>query len=163
MMTYKIVLGATLLVTALIAGLFYAWSCSVNPGLHRLADVEYIRAMQQLNRAIINPVFMASFMGTLIMMPICTFVVYKHTGTSITFWLILAAALLYIIGSFGVTMGGNVPLNDALDKFDVQSATMQEIRAFRIQFEMPWNRLHTVRTIANILSLLFAIGAALFK
>src|SRR5688572_15808061 len=99
MITYKIVLGATLLVTALIAGLFYAWSVSVNPGLHRLSDGEYLRSMQHINRAILNPLFMASFMGTLIMLPICTFIVFRHDGISPSFWFILAAALLYVIGT----------------------------------------------------------------
>lgn len=162
-MIYKIILAATLLVTALIAGLFYAYSCSVNPGLHRLTDGEYLRSMQNINRAILNPVFYASFMGAFFLLPVCTYVVYRHDGISLSFWFILAAALLYIIGTFGVTIAGNVPLNEMLDKFDTQSATVQEIRAFRTKFEMPWNRLHTIRTIANILSLICAIGAGLTK
>src|SRR5687767_15970411 len=90
MMTYKIILGVTLLVTALIAGLFYAWSVSVNPGLHRLSDGEYLRSMQQINRVILNPLFFASFMGALIMLPICTFIVFRHDGISPSFWFILA-------------------------------------------------------------------------
>lgn len=163
MFTYKIVLGAAIFLTALISGLFYAYSVSVNPGLQRLADAEYLRAMQGINRAIINPLFMLSFMGTAIILPVCAWVVFRQEGASISFWLVLAAALLYIIGTFGVTMVGNVPLNDLLDTFDTGSATMQEIQAFRIRFEMPWNRLHGIRTVANALSLVCAIAAALIR
>lgn len=61
-----ITLGFTALTTALIAGLFYAYSCSVNPGLGNLPDKEYILTMQSINIAIINPVFMLSFIGTVI-------------------------------------------------------------------------------------------------
>jgi uncharacterized membrane protein len=163
MMTYKIVFAATLLTTALIAGLFYAYSVSVNPGLNRLSDSAYLQSMQHINRVILNPLFMASFMGALIMLPICTFIVFRHDGISPSFWFILAATLLYVIGTFGVTIAGNVPLNVMLDQFNIEGAGAQELRAFRAQFEMPWNNLHRVRTIANVLSLICAIVAALWK
>jgi len=53
----NITLVITTTTTSLIAGLFYAYSCSVNPGLRRLADKEYLTAMQSINKAILNPVF----------------------------------------------------------------------------------------------------------
>jgi uncharacterized membrane protein len=163
MMTYKIVLGITLFLTALITGLFYSYSCSVNPGLHRLNDEAYLQSMQHINRAILNPVFFASFMGTFIIMPICTYVVYRHQGTSAAFWLILIAALLYIIGTFGITMARNVPLNNMLDQINISSSSAQELQAKRLQFEMPWNKWNMVRTVASVLSLLSTIGACLGK
>ncbi len=39
-----LVLAGTL--TALVTGLFYGYSVSVNGGLHRLNDSEYVRTMQ---------------------------------------------------------------------------------------------------------------------
>lgn len=143
----------TAMLLALIAGLFYSYSCSVCPGLGRLSDAEYLRAMQSINRAILNPWFFASFIGTVIMMPVSTWIMYRAEGAGPSFYLFLAASILYIAGVFGVTIAGNVPLNNLLDRFDMARAAGEEIKNKRIAFETPWNRLHLIRTLANIISL----------
>lgn len=56
-------LGAAMLAMGLIAGLFYAYACSVMPGLARTDDRALVDAMQQINEAILNPVFALSFFG----------------------------------------------------------------------------------------------------
>ena len=48
----------------LMAGLFFAFSVSVMKALGRLPSAEGIAAMQSINVAIINPVFLAAFFGT---------------------------------------------------------------------------------------------------
>src|SRR5690349_3161714 len=111
-----IIVIVTAVTTALIAGLFYAYSCSVNPGLGRLENREYLSAMQSINSAILNPVFMWSFMGTLILLPVCC---YFNFQTPRFTWL-LAATLVYAIGTFGVTIMGNVPLNEQLAAINLQ-------------------------------------------
>jgi len=63
------------------------------------------------------------------------------------------AALVYIIGVFGVTIGGNVPLNQLLDKFSISTSTAQEIKELRTVFESRWNNLNLVRTWASVISL----------
>src|SRR5438105_15298485 len=94
MTTVNIILLATATTTALIAGLFYAYSCSVNPGLGRLPDNEYLAAMQSINRAILNPVFFMSFMGTLLLLPLSTYLHYRQPNRSL-FYLLLMATILY--------------------------------------------------------------------
>lgn len=158
MTTINLFLLVTALASGLIAGLFYSYSCSVNPGLGALSDAGYLAAMQSINRAILNPVFFFSFMGTLLLLPINT---YQHFGTGSRFYLLLAAAAVYIIGSFGVTMFGNVPLNDALDKMNLTGASEQELAAHRLRFEVSWNRLHAVRTYASVLSFVLVLLACL--
>jgi uncharacterized membrane protein len=155
----NIILLATAITTALIAGLFYSYSCSVNPGLGRLPNKEYLSAMQSINRAILNQVFFLSFMGTLLLLPVCTFL-YRGQPA---FIFLLLASLVYIFGVFGVTMVGNVPLNNSLDAFDLKGSSVQSIAEFRIKFEIPWNRLHTIRTIGSILSLVFVLIACIYK
>jgi uncharacterized membrane protein len=156
---YKIVLLSGGFFTALIAGLFYSYSCSVNIGLGRLPDDAYLRAMQSINRAILNSWFFASFIGTLILLPICTWMLYRHEAASTGFYLILSATLIYLIAVFGVTMFGNVPLNEALDKLDIGSASPGELEVRRVQFERPWNNLNLTRTIGALISLLLTLAA----
>src|SRR4029079_3674587 len=132
----NIILIVTIVMTGLIAGLFYAYSCSVNPGLHRMDDRGYLSAMQNINRAILNPVFFMSFMGTLVLLPLSTILYWGKPG----FWWLLIAAVVYAIGVFGVTIAANVPLNDMLDKLDLKNASFEELRNFRGQFEETWNK-----------------------
>lgn len=150
---FKISMFCTAFLLALIAGLFYAYSISVNLGLGRLSDTEYLRAMQSINRAILNPWFFASFIGSLLMLPFSTWMAFKVDGYDTSFYSVLTAAILYVVGVFGVTVFGNVPLNEALDKFDIGAGTLQEIKNRRMMFEIPWNKLNLIRTLANVLSL----------
>lgn len=159
----KIFLLLTTFLMALIAGLFYSFSCSVNPGLHRLSDSEYIKAMKSINRAILNPLFFASFIGTLIVTPGTTALYLKYVGADGSFYMLLLASIIYGVGVFGVTVLGNVPLNNALDSIEFTNLPHREIRSRRLGFETPWNRLHTIRTIANLVSLLLVVGSLVFR
>lgn len=153
------ILALALTVTALSAGLFYAYSCSVNPGLGRLPDDQYLAAMQSINRAILNPVFFLSFMGTLILLPLAAWLNYR--GLSQRFVMLAAAAVLYAIGTFGITIFGNVPLNNLLDGVDLSNASGEKLYELRQAFEIPWGRLHTIRTLANVGALVLTILACL--
>lgn len=150
----------TAVATALMAGLFFAWSVSVMPGIALLPDAAFIAAMRAMNKAILNPIFFAAFFGTLLLLPLSTWLHYSQPP-SIRFWLLLAATMLYGAGVFGVTFFGNVPLNDRLAAFSLSSASAGEIAALRAGFEDPWNRLNNIRTISSILSILLVIIACL--
>lgn len=157
----NLTLAATLTLTALIAGLYYGYLCSVNPGLHKLSDAEYVAAMQSINRAIQNPVFFLSFFGTLVLLPVSAYLNYQPN--SMRFYLLVAAAVLYATGSFGLTVVGNVPLNETLDKFDLQSANASGVHYARLAFEPAWNVFHSIRTFATIGSLVLAALACVQK
>jgi len=161
-MTFSnIALLAAAFTTALIAGLFYGYSCSVNAALGRLPDAGYLAAMQSINREILNPLFFMSFMGTLILLPVSTWLQYSNP-VSLRFYLLLAATLVYTVGTFGVTIIGNVPLNDALDVFHIQ-ASPEVLHQQRELFEKPWNQLHSIRTIANAIALILVLMACIIK
>ena len=159
----KLFLFLTTFLMALIAGLFYSFSCSVNPGLHRLSDSEYIRAMKSINRAILNPLFFLSFVGALIITPGTTALYFRYVGADVSFYLLLTASIIYFVGVFGVTVLGNVPLNNALESLEFTNLPHREIRSRRLAFEDPWNRFHGIMTIANIVSLLLIIGSLIIK
>lgn len=162
-MTMKtLVLLLSAVSTALIGGLFYAYSCSVLPGLTRLSDLSFLQAMQAINRAILNPLFFISFMGTLILLPVCTWSFYEK-NPSLTFYLLLAATLLYAGGVFLVTMVGNVPLNDLLDGASLEKMSASELSALRNKFEPAWNLYHRIRTIISCICIAIVAYAALIS
>jgi uncharacterized membrane protein len=156
MTTLILIITAT--ATGLIAGLFYAYTCSVNLGLGKLTDREYIAAMNSINVQILNPLFFASFMGTLLLLPLSAYLNYSP-GMNTRFILLVAAALIYAIGVFGVTMFGNVPLNDALARLNAETASAKDLSVYRAMFEGPWNFLHNIRTLANVVSLVLVIAS----
>jgi uncharacterized membrane protein len=71
--------------------------------------------------------------------------------------MVVASAALYIIGLVAVTLFGNVPLNELLDKTDLMQASTEELELLRAKFEVKWNRLHLIRTISTILSFLLLL------
>jgi len=153
---YQLVQIVAVLLAGLVAGLFYSYACSVTGALGKLPDREYIMTFQSINIAILNVWFFASFMGSLIALPLATWLSYR-ADVPFSFWLLLAATILYVIGVFGVTMLGNVPLNNMLERFNMDTATPQDLFSLRERFEVPWNRLNLIRAIAAILSFLLAI------
>ncbi|TGD59719.1 anthrone oxygenase family protein [Flavobacterium humi] len=156
MKTTDIILVITTTFSALIAGLFYAYSCSVNLGLGKLSDADYIKAMQSINREIQNPVFFACFFGTLILIPLSAYLNYQQQ-TSVKSWLLLIAVFTYAIGVFGITVVGNVPLNDALENFNITNATPDTIRDQRALFETKWNAFNTIRTVCSLITVILLI------
>ncbi|MBO9691585.1 anthrone oxygenase family protein [Chryseobacterium sp.] len=155
-----LVLIITAVLTALIGGLFYAYSCSVVLGLGKLSDVEYLKAMQSINREILNPVFFMSFMGTVILLPVSTFL---FRGQQPVFIFLLLGTLAYLIGVFGVTVVGNVPMNDGLDKFDISGSTAEALRHMRENFENRWNLLNNIRTVFSVISIIFVVCACVWN
>lgn len=153
---YQIFQIVAVLLTGLVAGLFYSYACSITSALGRLPDREYVMAFQSIDKAILNAWFFASFMGSLIALPLATWLSYR-ADVNTSFWLLLSATVLYVVGVFGVTMFGNVPLNNILARLNMDTATQQELFSLREKFEAPWNRLNLIRTIAAVLSFIMAI------
>lgn len=154
----EIILVITSVLTALVAGLFYAWSVSITLGLLRVSDTEYVSVMQSTNRAIQNPLFFAAFFGAQILLPVCLCLFY---GQGARFWLLFCAFAIYTIGVMGVTVFGNVPMNNALDRFDMKSATQDEISLQRKNYETRWNNLNHVRAISSTLAVTLVVIACL--
>lgn len=155
-----LLLIVTAVLTALVAGLFYAYSCSVVLGLGKLSDAEYLKAMQNINREILNPLFFMSFMGTALLLPVSAFV---FRGQQPAFIFLLLATLTYLTGVFGVTVGGNVPMNDILDKFDIPGSSAEALKQMRDNFENRWNFLNNIRTVFSVISIALVICACLWN
>lgn len=149
--------GATL-TTGLIAGVFYAYSVSVNLGLAAQPDAAYVATMNQINQRIENPLFFLSFFGALLFL-VVALVVYFPRPRSGRLWLIALACVLYIGGGFLVTVFANVPLNEELARVAVASAG--ELARARHAYEGAWNFWNGVRTVFSILAFAALVGACL--
>ncbi len=141
----NVLLFFCIITTGVIAGLFFAWSVSVMPGLKKLGDREFISSMQAMNRAIQNPLFFIFFFGALILLVTSCFNFYQKPLT-LEYYLLLGSTLLYIIGVMGITIIGNVPLNNMIENFNLTNASDEAMSKIRGTFEEKWTLLNNLRT-----------------
>ena len=148
MKSETIILALAILLTGLMAGIFFTWSNAVKPGIGKLSDIEYLRALQSMNRVILNNAFKIIFLGAIIavaLVPVFYFNLYPKN----IFWLFVFTLVIYWIGVFGVTVSGNIPLNEILDKTNLESITSEEIKTLRKSVEVKWNNFNLIRCISS--------------
>ncbi len=146
----KALLTAATTTAGLTAGVFFDWQVTVMPGLEELPDAEFIATFQALDRAVKNPLFIGgAFMGGAASLLAAT-VAYRHEPARLR--QLAAASAVYVAG-VGVTLAGNVPLNEKLGEVSVATASPAEMATARMDFEGPWRALHLVRTAAALGSL----------
>ena len=146
---------AAALGSALVAGIFYAFSTFVMRGLGRLPPDQGIAAMNSINVTVLNPLFFAAFFGTGVvcaMLGLWSLVTWCEPGMLCA----LIGCLLYLIGVLGVTMRFNVPLNNALAAVAPQSAEGASLWARYLTVWTNWNH---VRTMAPLLASALFIAA----
>jgi uncharacterized membrane protein len=137
---------ATALACGLMGGLFFIFSNTVMGALGRIQPAEGIAAMQSINRVILNPLFLTIFLAT---PAACALVVlsslwrWSEPGAA---WLI-AGSVLYIAGTFLVTIAFNVPMNNALDAVHPTTA---EAGALWTRYLADWTAWNHIRTISSV-------------
>ncbi|MFJ6433541.1 DUF1772 domain-containing protein [Streptomyces sp. NPDC091416] len=136
----------TTLATGLMAGLFAAFAYSVMPGLARSSDRTFVEAMQNINKAILNPFFMLPFMAAIPLLGLAVVLAWRGHGRAALPWLI-AALVLYLL-AFMVTSGLNVPLNDQLAKAGSPDR-IKDPAAVRENFESTWAAWNVVRALLH--------------
>ena len=161
MKTETIILATAILLTGLMAGIFFTWSNAVKPGIGKLSDIEYLRSLQSMNRVILNKAFIGIFLGAVIAVALVPIAHFKLFPDNI-FWLFILALVTYWIGVFGVTVLGNVPLNELLDEINLESITLEEIKALRTSIEVKWNNLNLIRSISSGITFVLLIISYLF-
>ncbi len=144
-----------LLGSAVIGGVFFAFSSFIMKAFARLPSSEGIAAMQSINVVVLNKSFLGMFIGTAAISLLVAGLAIIGWGTPSAPYL-LAGALMYFIGTFLVTMFGNVPLNDQLAASPADEPTSA---TFWRHYIDRWTLLNTVRTVAAASAALsFTVG-----
>src|SRR5262245_38239367 len=131
----------------LIAGAFFAFSAFVMKALSRLPASGGIAAMQAINVVVINPLFMAAFLGTAaacLVLAVSSFFRWPKPGAAY----LLAGSLLYLVGTILVTMVSNVPRNDALAAVAPASAEGATLWTSYVSSWTAWNHVRTLAALA---------------
>lgn len=138
-----------------MAGFFYAYACSVMVGLADTDDRTFIATMQAINAAVRNAAFAPAFFGALLVTVAAAALAISRR--EVGRWWVAAGAVLYL-GSFVVTMGVAVPLNDELAAAGPvdQIADLGAVRAGYEDGWVSWNIARTVLSTAALAALVVA-------
>jgi len=149
--------GPVLLIAAVLAGLqagtYYAWASGVMPGLARTDDRTFVHAIQQMSIAIVNPVFMMSFLGA----PLFAGAAIAGAEPSTRSWAIAGTALA--VGTVAITAIGNVPLNNQIEAAGPIDS-IADLSSVRGRFESRWVALNTARSFTSLGAMACLVWAA---
>jgi uncharacterized membrane protein len=141
----------------LIAGVFFAFSTFVMKALAQQPPAQGIAAMQSINITVINPWFMTAFLGTALVCILLAIAAILTWGKPNATYLLIGS-LLYLIGTFLVTIAFNVPLNDALAAVKPDSAEGATLWANYLVRWTFWNHVRTVAALAAAAVLTLSLG-----
>jgi uncharacterized membrane protein len=140
----------------LMAGVFFAFSTFVMNALARLPPKQGISAMQSINIMAINPLFMGIFLGTAAASVFLA-------GSALLNWyqpqsvFLLIGSLFYLVGTLGVTILFNVPLNDALAIADPDSANSASLWNSYLTNWTMWNHIRTISALLAAAAITIAL------
>jgi uncharacterized membrane protein len=137
----------------LCGGVFFAFSTFVMPALHKLRPAAGIAAMQEINRAAPNGLFMAVLFGPLVVLAWLV-VAFVRRPSSTTVY-IVAGTVCFVAGLL-VLMAYHVPHNNALDKVDPAGTGAAHTWQTYYSGWTAWNHVRTLAFTAS--TALFALA-----
>ncbi|MDX3849255.1 DUF1772 domain-containing protein [Streptomyces sp. AK02-01A] len=140
--------------TGLYAGYFLIFQVGIMPALGRLTDAQFVPAMRRVNEYVPRPVFLLTFFA-IVAFPVAALAVPVDGRSENQRWLLVAGLVCVVINHL-VTIGGNVPLNNAL-----AASTSSPDSVARAAFESRWNACHRVRTLFSVAAFVLVVSATL--
>ena len=159
MNSLDIALVFAVLTCSLVTGFIFTYAVVVMPGFSKLEDKEFLRAFQVTDGVIQNnqPLFMLTWVGSIISVLSVLAISILSLGVSEA-WIIFVVGLIYLLGVQGITVSIHLPLNNHIQKIDINDMNNQSLNEERTNFEMRWNHFNNIRTfIAFSASLSFLL------
>ena len=163
-MTYlEISLIFAILFCSLVGGFIFTYSIIVMPGLSNLNNKDFLRAFQVTDAVIQNnqPLFMFTWIGSIVAI-LTTIVASLITVGLLESWLIILVGAAYLLGVQGITVTIHIPLNNHIQKIEIEDLNDKALADERINFEKKWNFFNNIRTFISIsVSLLLLVQLSL--
>ena len=141
------ILIPSVILCALVTGFIFTYAIVVMPGFSKLSDKEFIKAFQVTDEVIQNnqPLFMITWIGSIISILLTIIVATATTGLSNS-WLIILVGFIYLLGVQGVTIVIHLPLNNHIQKMNIDKMTDKDLGEERRKFQKKWNFFNNIRT-----------------
>jgi uncharacterized membrane protein len=145
------VLVAATMTMGLMAGVFGLYAHAIMPGLRQTDDRTFVDAFQSIDRAIINPWFLPTFVGALVLTALAALLHLLGGSGTVLPWIVVALVLYLAV--FVITLGVHVPLNDEI-KMAGDPDEIADLAAVRERFdEARWADWNIVRALASTTAL----------
>jgi uncharacterized membrane protein len=141
-----IVLGAAVIATGLVAGLYFFSAIAVMPALTAADDRTLVDAMQQMIDKIENPAFFLAFLGAPALAAVALVQARRSGSPKIAGWIIAALALYTVM--VVITFAVHIPLNEDL-KDAGDPARIENLAEVRDDFVTSWVAWDIVRTLVT--------------
>ena len=118
------------------------------PGFSKLNDKDFIRAFQVTDNIIQNnqPLFMLIWIGSILsVISTIVFSIFNINADYSIF--IIVTGFFYLIGVQGLTISIHIPLNNNIQKIDVDNDDELKLNEVRTEFEIKWNYYNRIRTV----------------
>ena len=147
----------------LVGGFIFTYSIVVMPGLSNLNNKDFLKAFQVTDAVIQNnqPFFMFTWIGSIV--AILTTIVASLIIVGLSeAWIIILLGAAYLVGVQGITVAIHIPLNNHIQKLNIEELDDKTLADERLKFETKWNLFNIIRTgIAISVSLLMLIQLGL--
>ncbi len=141
--------------SALVAGIFFAFSTFIMKAFGRLQPEQGIAAMQAINVTVLNPWFFTVFFGTGVgCIFLAVFALLNWSGPVAAH--LAVGGMLYIVGCIFVTIVFNVPLNNALARADANNPDSVSLWRHYLHRWTFWNHVRTGGSLAAATLLMLA-------
>ncbi|MFY0698318.1 MAG: DUF1772 domain-containing protein [Balneola sp.] len=138
---------------SLVAGFLLAFSLVVMPGIKNLDDRNFLKAFREMDLIIQNnnPIFMIVWVGSvlsiiaLVIQGVQVYEGYKLLA-------VLAITVFSLLGVQLPTASINIPINNRVQKLDLETLDEVSLKIERDHFERRWNRSNIIRTIFAVLT-----------
>ena len=140
-----------ILLCSLVGGFIFTYSIVVMPGLSNLNDKDFLKAFQVTDAVIQNnqPLFMFTWIGSIVAI-LTTIVASFITVGLLESWLIILVGAAYLLGVQGITVAIHIPLNNHIQKLNIEELNDKTLAYERKNFEAKWNFFNKIRTFVAI-------------
>ena len=136
------------LLCALVTGFIFTYAVVVMPGFAKLDDRDFIRAFQVTDGVIQNnqPLFMLAWVGSIVSV-VATMILGFIELHGIERWTVIAIGFVYLLGVQGITIRVHLPLNNRLQRLEIDEMDPESLSKERNKFETRWNYFNNIRTL----------------
>ncbi|MFL2758197.1 MAG: DUF1772 domain-containing protein [Paracoccaceae bacterium] len=140
-----------ILFCSLVGGFIFTYSLVVMPGLSNLNNKDFLKAFQVTDAVIQNnqPLFMFTWIGSIVTI-LTTIVASLITVGLSEAWVIILVGAAYLIGVQGITVAIHIPLNNHIQKLNIEELNDKTLADERLKFVTKWNLFNKIRTFVAI-------------
>lgn len=155
-------LTISIVLCGLVAGLVFTFAIIVMPGIKTLDDHGFLQAFKVMDSIIQNnhPLFLLVWSGSvlaILMLGLLSF--FYLQGIDRVF--VILSATIYLLGVQLPTVVINIPLNNQLQRRNLDALSKEALKQAREAFESRWVLWNTLRTFLAILVVLMLVIVAI--